>query len=171
MIKSFWSDDATAKCALCGEDDTRERRILHCPVLHSIRQEHLEAVDILTNHQPSWVYIPLITQHPLTASLRFILQNCEPPPAMPAKAMRDPGDLITFFTDGGAIFPKDADARIASYAVVQATSSFSGTFAQTHAFAFNQPPILSNFEVVTSGIVPGNQTVARGELFAFYRAL
>lgn len=55
--------------------------------------------------------------------------------------------------------------------MIQAISSYSGVFAAAHAFALNQPPQFPHFEVITSAIVPGNQTVARRELFAFFRAL
>ena len=55
----IWDSDASVACPLCGEDDSRPHRCLECPKLSQVRDQHVDAVDILHNVRPDWVYIPL----------------------------------------------------------------------------------------------------------------
>ena len=43
MQKSKWDKDCSAECELCGGEDTREHRLLHCPKLQSVRDMHVDA--------------------------------------------------------------------------------------------------------------------------------
>eukprot|EP00438_Fugacium_kawagutii_P003390 Skav226332 [mRNA] locus=scaffold4486:83254:89140:+ [translate_table: standard] len=79
--------------------------------------------------------------------------------------------VVTFFTDGGATNPCDSQARLAAYAVVQDVMGGIDEFQMMHSAAFCTPPKFPSFRVLTSGFVQGSQTAARGEMFAFLRAL
>ena len=72
---------------------------------------------------------------------------------------------MRFFTDGAAKYPKCAHARIATWAVLQDTTFKEEQIRQAADFLFLDPPRFPKFFVSAVGIVPGEQTVARAELF------
>jgi hypothetical protein len=77
---------------------------------------------------------------------------------------------MRFFTDGSARYPRHDVARIATWAVVQDTSTCEQQMRQAADFLFLSPPQFPKFHVSAVGIVPGDQTVARAELFAILHA-
>jgi ribonuclease HI len=77
---------------------------------------------------------------------------------------------MRFFTDGGAQYPRHCNARIATWAVVQDISLNETQIKQAADFVFLVPPQFPKFHVPAVGIVPGEQTVARAELFAILHA-
>ena len=74
-------------------------------------------------------------------------------------------------SDGGAIFPHDSDARLASWAVVSDVSDAS--LADKHRVSeyMGRDMLSPSLCVVGCGLVPGLQSAARGELVACLHAL
>ena len=78
---------------------------------------------------------------------------------------------MRFFTDGGAKYPKHAYARLATWAVVQDIALNETQMRSAADFLFMDPPRFAKFSVLSVGLVPGDQTVARAELFAILHAV
>ena len=168
-MKAKWDTDVSDKCPFCGECDTREHRLLHCPVGLKVRENHASAVDTLRDQRQEWVYIPLPRQHDMCILLRAYLKLIKPP-VIPVP-FEVPEDTLRFFTDGGSIHPACASARIASWAVIQDTAGSDSQRRDVAAFINDYNPKFPCFKVVALGIVHGEQTVARGELFATLTAV
>ena len=108
---------------LCGLEDGRSHRCLECPSMDEVRTRHPEAVSILQNDRPDWVYIPLAHSSPEVVLQRAFLKTIKVEESdLP---QFDAVNKITLYTDGGAINPSDPDARLASWAVVADTSDLS----------------------------------------------
>eukprot|EP00438_Fugacium_kawagutii_P034630 Skav223586 [mRNA] locus=scaffold689:194848:199374:+ [translate_table: standard] len=154
------------KCPFCGDVDNRAHQILHCPHFADVRARHNDAMHVLDQERPTWVYIPVALEHDEVRILRRIMQSIQPVPPAPPLPLPQGKQLTTFFTDGGAIHPRDVGARLAAFAVVQDVRSNVTQFHQQ-----NLTDSFPDFRVITSGLVGGSQTTARGELMAFLRAL
>eukprot|EP00435_Cladocopium_sp_Y103_P007332 s293_g2.t1 len=145
--QKMWDSDTAIACPLCGADDTRAHRLLECEKFSHIRDEHKEALCILRDTRPEWIFIPLARSSPDVIPQRAFLQTI---PSTFDLAHYPATHSVVFYTDGGAVNPTDPDARLASWAVV---SDISG---------LDVPGIQSVF---------GHQSAARGELVAFLQAL
>eukprot|EP00438_Fugacium_kawagutii_P005492 Skav227036 [mRNA] locus=scaffold72:165096:168941:+ [translate_table: standard] len=166
VIKSVWLQDTEDKCPFCGDVDNRAHQFLHCPHFADVRARHNNAMHVLDQERPTWVYIPVALEHDEVRILRRIMQSIQPVPPAPPLPLPQGLQLTTFFTDGGAIHPCDVGARLAAFAVVQDVRSNVTQFHQQ-----NLTDSFPDFRVITSGLVGGSQTTARGELMAFLRAL
>ena len=164
-----WDPDTPITCPLCGLDDSRSHRCLECTSLKDVRDRHPEAVSILQSDRPDWVFIPLAHSSPEAVVQRAFLNTIKFEYDLPHLEV---GTKITLYTtDGGAVNPCDAEARLASWAVVADVNDLSVWDIQTiseHMGASLHCPLL---KVVGCGLVAGHQSAARGELFAFYHAL
>ena len=94
-MKAKWDTDVSDKCPFCGECDTREHRLLHCPVGLKVRENHASAVDTLRDQRQEWVYIPLPRQHDMCILLRAYLKLIKPP-VIPVP-FEVPEDTLRFF--------------------------------------------------------------------------
>eukprot|EP00435_Cladocopium_sp_Y103_P057297 s916_g19.t1 len=166
--QKLWDSDTPIACPLCGLDDTRAHRLLECDCFSQIRSQHNEAIAILTEDRPEWVFVPLARSAPdvvlQRAFLRTIPHACELE-HFPAT------QSVVFYTDGGAVHPTDPDARLASWAVVSDVSGIDVPGIQLMSSFSGSEMRCPLFRVVGSGLVHGHQSAARGELVAFLQAL
>lgn len=146
--KSLWDSDSQHTCKLCGEVENRRHNFLECRHLQAVRESHVEAVSILVDTRPNWIYLPVAHEHEDVQTFRQVMQRMEPPLPVPAVKPQPSPPVVTFFTDGGAINPCDPSARLAAWTFVQDVSNDSNSFTTTHAFAFCQPPKFPNFHVL-----------------------
>eukprot|EP00438_Fugacium_kawagutii_P034424 Skav211615 [mRNA] locus=scaffold3083:321931:335851:- [translate_table: standard] len=168
-IKAKWDCHSDGLCPLCGQADSRDHRILSCEALHPIRDAHPEALHVLTSMRPDWIYFPLAQSCPDQAALESLLDFI---PWSDVPVAHNPNrEIVSFFTDGGALHTTDSIARIAGFAVVQDVSDSADAFRHSADFAFAQPPSFPCFKALCTGIVPGRQNVPRAELYAFMLAL
>ena len=58
-MKAIWHKETSEKCVFCGECDTRDHRLLHCPLGTEIRSQYPDVIDVLHNMRPEWIYICL----------------------------------------------------------------------------------------------------------------
>ena len=155
-IKANWKSDEVPDCPLCKMPDTRPHRYfryLECNALSHIRDKFQDAIKILSTDRPEWMYIPLARaadDFELCALIKQGFASPEQP-----KPFTCEGDQTTFFTDGGAINPQYADARIASWAVVQDIATDESMHKQAADLAFCQPPIFPCVKTVAVGLVQG----------------
>ena len=168
-MKAKWDKETDDSCVFCGLCDTREHRLLHCDIGQPIRETFPDAITTLTEQRPEWIYIPLPRQHDMAILLRAYLKLVKPP-IIPA-AYNVPSGTIRFFTDGGAIHPTCAHARVASWSVVQDVADTDKQRRDAACFLNDMKPSFPCFKVLALGIVYGDQTVARGELLALLTAV
>ena len=71
--KHIWNNEESETCELCGQVDDRAHRLLGCPVMVDVRNKHPEAIHILTEVRPDWVYVPVAYMHPSVSLFRCIL--------------------------------------------------------------------------------------------------
>eukprot|EP00438_Fugacium_kawagutii_P032090 Skav202511 [mRNA] locus=scaffold1359:161060:165608:- [translate_table: standard] len=168
-IKAKWDSHSDATCPLCQEVDSRTHRVLYCPALLEVRQTFPEAIQIISDQRQDWVYFPLAQAYPHQHVLETLL-NLIPPTDVP-EPVDISREVVSFFTDGGALHTTDSRARIAGFSVVQDIGTSEGAFQQTADYAFSSPPRFPSFKTLCAGIVPGRQNVPRAELYAFTLAL
>jgi hypothetical protein len=118
-MKAKWDKEISDSCPICGQSDTREHRLLDCVASQKAREQFPNAQEILQCTRPEWVYMPFPRQHEMNLLLRAYTQTVKPP-IIPS-TLYECGHTLRFFTDGGAIHPACAAARIATWAVGSST--------------------------------------------------
>ena len=166
--KAKWDPDCSENCILCEEKDTREHRVLECNELAPIRSQHEQACHVLSVMRPEWVYLPIPRMSDLLPLLRAYLLLIKWPQVSPPC---NQSSCLRFFTDGGTRHPKSPNARIATWAVVEDISRSAEQQKDVLDFLFLDQPKFPLFHVSEIGVVPGEQTVARAELFALVIAV
>ena len=164
--KAKWDEDAVDECGLCWASDTREHRLLECAPLQTVRDAAQEACVTLQNVKKEWIFLPIPRCHDELIVFRAFVNSVKAPEVIPPRNCDIPH--MRFFTDGGAQYPRHCNARIATWAVVQDISLNETQIKQAADFVFLVPPQFPKFHVTAVGIVPGEQTVARAELFAIF---
>ena len=113
--------------------------------------------------------MPIPRQHPETMILRAWTQLIREPTTPSIVVMED--HHYRFFTDGGALNPQIACARVASWAVIQDVAKTHEVRKTSLDYVFGPEPRFPTFVTASLGLVPGDQNVARAELFAVLIAL
>ena len=159
--------DADGSCPFCNEPDTKEHRLLTCKNYHKVRLQHQEAVKILSDEFPSWVWLPIAYEHHDAPFLRIVTQN-KPPIAQndPSQWGLPESGVIHIYTDGSCINSNGRDARRAGFSVVidlAENDHVRAVHLKNYAETGELPEV---FRILTIAHVSGNQTPARGELSA-----
>ena len=156
--KTKWAEDSDGCCPLCEAKDCHKHYLLECPVLEASRKGHEEAIEILENQRPEWVYFPIARRHPRISEME-VFNSSIPKPSPPENPVGNRSHRI-FYTDGGCTYPTDRYARMSSWSIVEV---FHDEVEQEQHLAEDQIPI---FRSVGLGLVSGKQTASRGELMA-----
>ena len=164
QAKTLWNGAVSSNpvCHHCGAECTTDHVIFACPFFHEIRQEHAPAVELLCDKFPAWKYLPVAG---VSSGMVAISEQLNSIPVyfdleIPSHLVDLPA--LIFFTDGGCRNPSIPLARRASWAVVQ---SFLTTDEQVVSF-LQAPPLQDQFCALGCGIIPGQQDIARAELYA-----
>ena len=165
--KSKWTTDDSSTCQFCNEPDDSEHRMLHCPVMAPVREQHPEAIEILTDHMPGWVDHPVVFQHALHD---FITQLREriPEPAIPEATQNllratISGPLI-LYSDGSSEHQAHPQTRFASYALV-ADLAANNEMRLQQADRFLATKVEpETLQTLLTGRVHGTQGIHRAEL-------
>ena len=165
--KSMCYHDADESCLFCNEPDTKEHRLLSCKNYLNVRLQHQEAVKILSDEFPSWVWLPIAYEHHDAPFLRVVTQN-KPPIAQndPSQWGLPESGIVHVYTDGSCINSNDCDARRAGFSIVMDLAENDNVRAvhlKNYAETGEVPEV---FRILTMAHVSGNQTPARGELSA-----
>ena len=150
--------------SLCGLPDTREHRLLECEAMKELRKDWVDVCNVISVSRPEWMYLPVPRQHAdniLFRAWSLLIKE----PVTPEFSVTASGHY-RFFTDGGAINPQIASARVASWAIVQDVAPSHEVRRMSLDFAFGPEPHFPTFKTVSLGLVPGDQNVSRAELFA-----
>ena len=148
-------DEAQDKCLFCGQRDSFLHRNWECPALQHAREVcNPQDKELILNQEPAFFNHGWVPMPQSVHSFRKHLNN------MPEHKFQynDPQNLpstLDLFTDGGALCPKNALCRWASWGVALSVT--------------DQP---NEFHALSSGVVRGFlQTVSRAELTAAISAV
>ncbi len=167
--KAIWASDCTGLCPLCQAKDHHQHNPLECKALLECRIRHPLAIKILTNERPEWMYMILGRQHPKVQQSRLFSSTIAPPKSLPLPSQTR--NQRIFYTDGGAIHPKDPFARLASWSVVEDLSQDESQRQQITSCITEAHRKIPMFHSCGVGLVHGNQTAGRGELVAMTLAV
>ena len=167
-VKAMWDKSCDGKCPLCGIDDTKDHRLLHCAALDGVRAKHGGAVDILRHYHPDWIWAPLAISDPHELALRKVFQTRALPGLF--EPVTTECSLLRFYTDGSADYPAMPWVRKGAFSVVQ---DISWNVQQRHdALAdMGHFKVDEFFHVVSMACCPGRQSVPRAELAALLQVV
>ena len=143
------------KCIFCGQQDSFRHRNWECPVLEPAREVCTpeDKIDILS-HRPSFYNHGWVPTPPTLQDFRNKLEQV-PDQRFEYNEPEHLPECLEIFTDGGALCPKNALCRWASWGAVVAVTDQS-----------------TEFQAISSGLVQGTlQTVSRAELTAAISAV
>ena len=170
-IKAMWDSSIDTKCDCCDQQDHVDHRMLYCPALQHIRDQHSEAIQILSEHRTSWIYHPFPT---LCQECRVVeaLNRCVTIPYPEVLEQIEHPSHLNMFTDGGCEFPTDYTSRHASWAVVADFSPSDETAIDASIQAkYDQAYQHPNMRCVATGMVSNDQTASRGEITSTLQAM
>eukprot|EP00435_Cladocopium_sp_Y103_P067838 s63_g30.t1 len=157
--KQKFAEQQSETCDFCGQDDSREHRLLHCPATQAAREPHHEAIQFLQQYDEVHMHLPLAYLDPEIDFYRLVLINTPWP-----DVFQPPTTPKWFLTDGSCSLPTHAETRWASFAVVYPHVALESL---SHAQLQDLPWLLDNaFSVATASHVRGPQTMPRAELSA-----
>ena len=139
--KSTWSSQVSQECQLCGELDTKHHRLYTCQALATVREAHLDILEVSEREFPHWTHLLVGTQHPDASLFRLSCQSRRLPPLVPAPVT----GRVQIFTDGLRGTPR---------------AQLPGSPAECEAW--RQRPCTeraATFRVLVQGCTPGSQTV------------
>eukprot|EP00435_Cladocopium_sp_Y103_P033463 s2507_g8.t1 len=165
--KSKWTQDDSTACLFCNEPDSKEHRMLHCPAMESVRQNHMQAVQILQDDYPGWIDHPVVFAHPLQD---FITQlHCRMPDVVipeDAKNMLSTVQAagLTLYSDGSSQHQAHPSTRFASFALVADLAMDDATRLQQadRFLVTGQEP--DTMSILAQGRVQGLQGIHKAEL-------
>ena len=166
--KNIWTSDHSDVCEFCGMIDDRRHRFLQCPAFQNIRDNHCRAVALLSHSRGGWMYHPFAWKYHHIDFLKAFLDSIPLDP-IPVVHTEHSSSLV-FFTDGGCENPTNIVSRKSSWSVVvDRYDSCHDRVCGAEMFRYHEckHPCL---EVLATGITPGPQSAARGELFALLQA-
>ena len=135
-------------CVYCGQEDTMQHRVYHCPGTEHIRQGG--TWDKVKTMPKSLILGGLFPKLQCQDVYCLLLDSIEPPVIQEL----DQNETATFFTDGSASDSSDPATRLCAWAVTQAQ------------------PLCQTNNLLYSGLLPGRyQTVFRAELYAVIMAM
>ncbi len=160
------ADDENAEiCQLCGALDTKTHRLLECPFYNSIRMQHPEAVHILREKFPLWIWHPISYRHS-EVNFHDIVMHTKNMPEIPEIYYTNDNQQLVFFTDGACCDVTDPESRRAGFAIIQDVSEGDEQKMRALEKYSKDGQIPDCFQVVSSSHTPGMQTPARSELCA-----
>ena len=172
--KHIWNNEETQICELCGQVDDRAHRLLWCPAMTEVRHKHPEAIHILKEVRPDWVYVPVAYMNPSLSLLRSILHARRmPEPVALQHTTKNGAPHFTCFTDGACIVPTDPLCRRASWSLIQDVSSDKD---QRQKQAEQVEKLTDHLHIpdlrcVSISNTSGHQTPARSELQSVLHAV
>ena len=168
VIQAKWNATVSKNCPLCDGIDDQKHRFLHCPAIEHIRHKHRDAIDVLTDQRPQWIYHPIAQLSEKQILLRRFLEAI--PDGTHSCEVSCTTSHLRFYTDGACHNPTDEHIRVAGWAVV--CDSSPNVTSREEAFAWFTPDEYRNpfLTCIATGLVSGSQSAARGELSAFVTA-
>ena len=121
--KMKWDSNQTDKCTFCEATDSREHRLLHCPVGMHVRQPYTCLLQELEECGSLIQQYPFAVVHPSFEAMQTILFNA-PDPVWGVEICQHVRSMIArqvqvhWFTDGSCFHPASPVSRYSAYAIV-----------------------------------------------------
>ena len=164
VIKAKWCHTEKVECPLCNAVDNQQHRFLECTALADVRSIHPEAIGILQNDRPQWIYHVLAQKYPQSDVILRVLSSI--PPVRNDDVELPSFSHLRFYTDGACSNPTIPHLRVSSWSIV---CDFTCDEAQRISVAQALSDLhMQNqwLQCVLTGITSGFQSAARGELTA-----
>ena len=166
--KSKWDMESSNQCPVCHQVDDQRHRFLDCQCFERLRDQHKEAVQILQNTRPNWMYHPVAYQSEDTSLIVGVLR------AIPAVETISEVPASTkhhrYFTDGACENPNHPIIRRSAWAVVQDFSNDPLVREKEAALVSPCDWQMPLFKTIVTGFTHGTQSPARAELVALLHA-
>ena len=164
-------DDATDKCALCGQTEDIHHRLLRCPEMQHVRTQHQAVVSFLEEHHECHMYLPVVYQdEDFEFNTWFFRQLPEPElledVLLQAQSELDQGKRPYFWTDGSCNTPSHWGFRRAAFGIVY-HSHLLQEEVQDIVRKYEAVTVTpKSFQVLCSAPCQGTQTIPRAEMQA-----
>ena len=121
--KQRWLDNSSGLCPFCNQPDSREHRLLECPIGAEVRQPYQQAIAQWIADESLFPAFPVISVYPEDEAFQLVHFRQPQPVWQPsvraaAEAIHRAGYEVHWFTDGSCLFPGDPTARHAAFSVV-----------------------------------------------------
>jgi hypothetical protein len=167
--KAKWNSDIDSTCQFCPAEDTKEHRLLTCPIGQSIRENYqdlLQTLETTGTTMPSW---PVISVHPAADAIQVMHFKQPETELMQAVApflrAQPPDSEIHWFTDGSCFHPT-CPTKFAAYSIILDLCQSNREreyLANQHRYLKLHPPSL---KVVAANRCQGEQDILRAEMSA-----
>ena len=169
--KAKWIPDQTNICTYCEAVDTREHRLLHCPIGNEVRSHYMPLLHSLEEHGALIAEYPFATVHPLLEAQQMIFFNTPSPEwghslCMHVQDMVAKDIQVHWLTDGSCFHPASPLSRFSAYAVVLdlcETDDERCHFSRQFATLGDMPPC---FQTAVVARTQGEQDILRAEMKA-----
>eukprot|EP00438_Fugacium_kawagutii_P034410 Skav207745 [mRNA] locus=scaffold362:495056:499741:- [translate_table: standard] len=174
--KHHWDSEHPEHCSFCGQQDSREHRLLHCPVAQPARVPFTQLLHELSESGFDLPAFPVATMHPhfeLSQSLQFkiSIEQISDAASRWSRQRAAANHALHWYTDGSCQHPSSPMTRHSAYAVVL-DMALSDHERESHARAFLRhgtvPPTLQTALVART---QGEQDILRAELQAIARVM
>eukprot|EP00438_Fugacium_kawagutii_P035323 Skav206913 [mRNA] locus=scaffold808:379673:388710:+ [translate_table: standard] len=169
--KLHWVPEEEGECPLCGQEDSRSHRLLHCPVGQDIREPFADFVHSYLELGSHAAEFSVVTQHAYYDAMQALHFDAAPA-IIDATILthvakcKDQQVEINWYTDGSIVHPHTPTTSFGAFAVVLdlATSN-----SQRDMIALRSPMNLesiSSLACVAAARVQGEQLILRAEIQA-----
>eukprot|EP00435_Cladocopium_sp_Y103_P043208 s764_g12.t1 len=169
--KQHWTEDATGRCLFCDADDSKEHRLLHCPVFAETRQPFEPVLRRMEEEGLQFAQCPVISVHP-EAELHRTQHFRQVAPVIADSffdfAYRRQHAQMPFhiYVDGSCCHPHQPSTRYAAFAGVIDISHSDGQRRQLAALLLATGVMPHTLQTCFVGRAQGEQTINRAEVSA-----
>eukprot|EP00435_Cladocopium_sp_Y103_P049525 s1111_g15.t1 len=169
--KQKWLEQSDGLCHFCKQEDSREHRLLFCPIGTEIRHAFQDSIQRWIDEESLFPTFPVIHALPEEEALTLMhFQHAAPVWGQrivdAAVDMHSRGIKVHWFTDGSCKFPANPAARHAAFAVILDlchTDLERKTIAEQYRHAVSPVP---TFQVACAARSTGEQDILRAETHA-----
>ena len=171
LQKAKWLDTEDGTCPYCDEPDTREHRLLRCPIGAEIRSDFTDLLTWFEDSGSGFPEFPFITVDPNREALTCMLFAIEVPPfeqsILDFVASRCAlQQEIHWFTDGACYQPDSPESRYAAFAIAVDLCDNNASRI-LHACASELSDCMPDtFQKILASRTPGEQDILRSEMLA-----
>ena len=121
--KKRWLENTDGLCPFCQQEDSREHRLLFCPIGAETRQAYQRSIAHWIETESLFPAFPVFHVLPEAEALTLMhFQHASPQWGQSivdhAFAMHAAGSQVHWFTDGSCTFPTDQTARHSAFSVI-----------------------------------------------------
>ena len=169
--KAKWNEAVDGTCPFCPAQDTREHRLLECPIGADLRSNFQDVISWLDSSGAEFAEFPYVTVHPSTDALLCSAF------ALPVPTLDDAvldfvhsrfsrGYQVHWFTDGSCCQSCDPSFSYAAYAIAVDLCYDDDVRVQHATNAECTGLVPPTFQKVLAARTHGEQDILRSEIYA-----